>query len=131
MNILAQRNCEKPLLQYHHYIFQGQEWTRKPNNTTVIRVNQNVNQNPNHNQYRSNIGVNYSTHPACHENYGIGDAENEPLYDPVPPRDYESHDFDANPLDERNRRLMYEKENIVLYDPPGDDRIGYSAKVGI
>ncbi|XP_063991869.1 uncharacterized protein LOC135170204 isoform X1 [Diachasmimorpha longicaudata] len=105
---------------------QGQDWTRKPNNTTVIRVNQNVNQNTN--QYRSNIGVNYSTHPACHGNYGITDPGNEPLYDPVTPREYESHDFDANPLDERNRRLMYEKENIVLYDPPGDDRITYSAK---
>lgn len=55
------------------------------------------------------------------------EARNEPLYDPVPPTDYECHDFDANPLDERNRRLHDEKDNgNSHYNPSGDDRIPYN-----
>lgn len=128
-------------------LFQSPEWTRRPNNTTVIRVNHNVNQNHlNQNQYRSNVSSNvgaggsgnnignsgnsgsvtssFMVHPTNtnHVNYGSRtDTGNEPLYDPVPPRDYESHDFDANPVDERNRRLLYEKESIDLCDPPAPD----------
>lgn len=114
-------------------MFQSPEWTRRPNNTTVIRVNQNNHLN-NENQYHSNAsggggdgGTSSSSmvHPTNntnHVNYGLrSETGNEPLYDPVPPRDYESHDFDANPVEERNRRLLNEKESIDLYDPPASE----------
>lgn len=103
------------------HIDQAPEWTRKPNNTTVIRVNQSSNQNQNHRpavpggQYHFNPRGNYED-----------DIDNEPLYDPVAPRiDYEVHDFDANPRDEANRRLAYRRDNVrqqdVIYDGPADD----------
>ncbi|XP_078048671.1 uncharacterized protein LOC144476025 [Augochlora pura] len=95
---------------------QAQEWTRKPNNTTVIRINQNQNQNHRH-----------MTGPG-HPNSRSYDEEidNEPLYDPVAPRiDYEVHDFDANPRDEANRRLAYRRDSCrqqeYIYDGPTDD----------
>lgn len=96
-------------------IRQAQEWTRKPNNTTVIRINQSQNQNHRYPPGRLNSRGNYED-----------DIDNEPLYDPVAPRiDYEVHDFDANPRDEANRRLAYRRDNIrqqdVIYDGPADD----------
>ncbi|XP_071642124.1 uncharacterized protein [Temnothorax longispinosus] len=102
------------------HVDQAPEWSRKPNNTTVIRVNQSSNQNQNHRpvpggQYHFNPRGNYDD-----------DIDNEPLYDPVAPRiDYEVHDFDANPRDEANRRLAYRRDNArqqdVIYDGPADD----------
>ncbi|XP_011158834.2 uncharacterized protein LOC105195214 isoform X3 [Solenopsis invicta] len=99
---------------------QAPEWSRKPNNTTVIRVNQSLNQNQNH---RPVLGGQY--HLNARGNYD-DDIDNEPLYDPVAPRiDYEVHDFDANPRDEANRRLAYRRDNArqqdVIYDGPADD----------
>lgn len=96
-------------------IRQAQEWTRKPNNTTVIRINQSQNQNHRYPPGRLNSRGNYED-----------DIDNEPLYDPVAPRiDYEVHDFDANPRDEANRRLAYRRDNVrqqdVIYDGPADD----------
>nr|XP_012218052.1 PREDICTED: uncharacterized protein LOC105669585 isoform X1 [Linepithema humile] len=108
------------------HVDQAQEWSRKPNNTTVIRVNQSSNQNQNQNhrpipgeQYHFNSRGNYED-----------DIDNEPLYDPVAPRiDYEVHDFDANPRDEANRRLAYRRDNArqqdVIYDGPADDLPAY------
>ncbi|XP_034171689.2 uncharacterized protein LOC117600397 isoform X2 [Osmia lignaria lignaria] len=99
----------------------SQEWTRKPNNTTVIRINQNQNQNQNQNhRFMGGQG-----RPNSRDTYE-DDIDNEPLYDPVAPRiDYEVHDFDANPRDEANRRLAYRRDNIrqqdVIYDGPADD----------
>lgn len=108
--------------------FQTQEWTRKPNNTTVIRVNQSSNQQ-NQNQNHRPMGGQYqfNSRGDCEE-----DIDNEPLYDPVAPRiDYEVHDFDANPRDEANRRLAYRLNNIrsqdVIYDGPADDLPMYHA----
>lgn len=120
---------EKKKIIDGHFNFQSQEWARKPNNTTVIRVNHNSNQNQlNQNQYRSNI-VGYPGHPTYRENYGMRlDAGNEPLYDPVTPKDYESHDFDANPHEEKNSRIIYEKDNLDLHNSPADEQINYSWK---
>lgn len=100
---------------------QSQEWTRKPNNTTVIRINQSQNQN--------HRFVNAPGRPNSRGNYE-DDIDNEPLYDPVAPRiDYEVHDFDANPRDEANRRLAYRRDNMrqqdVIYDGPADDMPPY------
>ncbi|XP_014476846.1 PREDICTED: uncharacterized protein LOC106745604 isoform X2 [Dinoponera quadriceps] len=100
------------------HVEQAPEWTRKPNNTTVIRVNQSSNQN-----HRPVPGGQYHFNPRG--NYE-DDIDNEPLYDPVAPRiDYEVHDFDANPRDEANRRLAYRRDNVrqqdVIYDGPADD----------
>ncbi|XP_070159559.1 protein scribble homolog isoform X1 [Polyergus mexicanus] len=101
------------------HVDQAPEWSRKPNNTTVIRVNQSSNQNHRPipgGQYHFNSRGNYED-----------DIDNEPLYDPVAPRiDYEVHDFDANPRDEANRRLAYRRDNArqqqdVIYDGPADD----------
>ncbi|XP_018360989.1 PREDICTED: uncharacterized protein LOC108759840 [Trachymyrmex cornetzi] len=102
------------------HVDQAPEWSRKPNNTTVIRVNQSSNQNQNH---RPILGGQYHFNPRG--NYD-DDIDNEPLYDPVAPRiDYEVHDFDANPRDEANRRLAYRRDNArqqdVIYDGPADD----------
>ncbi|KAG5331939.1 USH1C protein, partial [Acromyrmex charruanus] len=102
------------------HVDQAPEWSRKPNNTTVIRVNQSSNQNQNH---RPVLGGQYHFNPRG--NYD-DDIDNEPLYDPVAPRiDYEVHDFDANPRDEANRRLAYRRDNArqqdVIYDGPADD----------
>ncbi|XP_046817844.1 uncharacterized protein LOC124423754 isoform X1 [Vespa crabro] len=110
------------------HVDQAQEWIRKANNTTVIRVNQNQGlvQNQNHRQVppghrRLNSRGNYED-----------EIDNEPLYDPVAPRiDYEVHDFDANPRDEANRRLAYRRDNIrqqdVIYDGPADELPLYHA----
>lgn len=96
---------------------QPQEWTRKPNNTTVIRINQSQNQN-----HRHMAGPGHPNSRSYDE-----DMDNEPLYDPVAPRvGYEVHDFDANPRDEANRRLAYRRDNCsrqqdYIYDGPTDD----------
>ncbi|XP_076676131.1 uncharacterized protein LOC143373107 isoform X2 [Andrena cerasifolii] len=97
------------------HVDQAQEWTRKPNNTTVIRINQNQNH-----RLIGGPGLPNSRGPYEDE------IDNEPLYDPVAPRiDYEVHDFDANPRDEANRRLAYRRDNCrqqdVIYDGPTDD----------
>ncbi|XP_066589655.1 uncharacterized protein [Prorops nasuta] len=96
-----------------NHLDQSPEWTRKPNNTTVIRVNQNDNRG--------------STQP-MHLSGEYEDDMNsgEPLYDPVAPRiDYEVHDFDANPREEANRRLAYRRQRDVIYDGSGDQTQNY------
>ncbi|XP_053974985.1 uncharacterized protein LOC128874347 isoform X1 [Hylaeus volcanicus] len=103
------------------HVDQTQEWTRKPNNTTVIRINQNQNQN-----HRLMGGPGHPNMGGSYED----DIDNEPLYDPVAPRiDYEVHDFDANPRDEANRRLAYRRDNCrqqdYIYDGPADDVLPY------
>ncbi|XP_014216183.1 uncharacterized protein LOC106644971 [Copidosoma floridanum] len=110
---------------------QSQEWTRKPNNTTVIRISQNhgTSNNPyasqQHQQYPT-----YHTHirrgsaprllPSMMRSGANGamyddnnDVDEEPLYDPVAPKDFESHDFDANPRDELDRRAEYRREHGI------------------
>ncbi|KAI4501986.1 hypothetical protein M0802_002668 [Mischocyttarus mexicanus] len=115
------------------HVDQAQEWIRKANNTTVIRVNQNqgLMQNQNHRQLPPGGGGGGHRRLNSRGNYE-DDIDNEPLYDPVAPRiDYEVHDFDANPRDEANRRLAYRRDNIrqqdVIYDGPADELPLYHA----
>lgn len=62
------------------------------------------------------------------------DMAEEPLYDPVPSRDFEVHDFDANPVDEINRRADYRRDHNsceIVYNNPAEERVIYpSQKVG-
>lgn len=52
------------------------------------------------------------------------ELDEEPLYDPVAPKDYECHDFDANPRDEIDRRAEYRREHgIREYEPTTVDDI--------
>lgn len=70
----------------------------------------------------------YPCHPAYRQNHNASPKvdNEEPLYDPVAPRDYESHDFDANPRDERTRRTSYDRDNGPTYDCPMDERNSYN-----
>lgn len=113
----AKPKIERFLFCFYQRMKQAPEWSRKPNNTTVIRINE-------------NMKPGYPCHPAYRQNQNTPgltglDNEEEPLYDPVAPRDYESHDFDANPRDARNCRTCYVRDNAsIIYDcpPPIDER---------
>ncbi|XP_015593443.1 uncharacterized protein LOC107266919 [Cephus cinctus] len=96
-----------------NHVDQVQEWTRKPNNTTVIRVNQNQNQN----LYQRNI-QNHS-HPASRGNVDNLNKGTEPLYDPVAPRiDYEVHDFDRNIHEQVTKRPYQRDKGPIIHDGP-------------
>ena len=111
---------------------------RKPNNTTVIRISQShpphyppSHPHGHHPQQQQQYGRRVPTmnrHP--HQQHvrtgsnGIYDdagqdemlLDEEPLYDPVAPKDYECHDFDANPRDELDRRAEYRREHGIRND---------------
>ncbi|KAJ8664829.1 hypothetical protein QAD02_006491 [Eretmocerus hayati] len=106
-----------------NHIEQHQDWVRKPNNTTVIRISPGQNYGPqcvpqNHQQYQQQQHYRRMPNSRSYDD----DYDEEPLYDPVAPRDYECHDFDANPRDEIDRRAEYRREHgIREYDLRGDD----------
>lgn len=55
----------------------------------------------------------------------------EPLYDPVAPRDFEVHDFDANPCDEINRRSDFRRQHNsceIVYNNLPDECIMYPSQ---
>lgn len=86
------------------------EWTRKPNNTTVIRVNQRPGE----------PGAYLGRGP--HSGYRPGDDEDdEPLYDPVAVSrgGYETHYFEADGDVEARRSEMMDSNGgcSPLYDP--------------
>uniref|UniRef100_A0ABD2W901 PDZ domain-containing protein n=1 Tax=Trichogramma kaykai TaxID=54128 RepID=A0ABD2W901_9HYME len=109
-----------------------QEWTRKPNNTTIIRINQSHHGTPQHHhqfhqsqqqqqqQQQHHRPGTYGSQtmrrpppprPPVRASYEEGD---EPIYDPVAPKDFECHDFDANPRDELDRRAEYRREHGII-----------------
>ncbi|XP_058794768.1 uncharacterized protein LOC131666270 [Phymastichus coffea] len=103
------RNCCPPSINAAGpsdwgHVEQSQEWMRKVNNTTVIRIGQQQQQQQQ--QYQARRGP----PPPLRRN---GYDDDEPIYDPVAPRDYECHDFDANPRDELDRRAEYRREHGI------------------
>ncbi|CAB0036388.1 unnamed protein product [Trichogramma brassicae] len=111
-----------------------QEWTHKPNNTTIIRINQSHHGTPQHHhqfhqsqqqqqqqqQQQHHRPGTYGSQtmrrpppprPPVRASYEEGD---EPIYDPVAPKDFECHDFDANPRDELDRRAEYRREHGII-----------------
>lgn len=87
------------------------EWTRKPNNTTVIRVNQRPGSDPGVFQGRAP----HSGYRPCEE------EDEEPLYDPVAVSrgGYETHYFETDGDVESRRADMTDTGGICspLYDP--------------
>ncbi|XP_001605090.2 lysine-specific demethylase 6B isoform X1 [Nasonia vitripennis] len=109
---------------------QSQEWTRKANNTTIIRINQQPSQTyggpPQHQQHVRRGSGSMPRAPLMMRSLydDASELDEEPLYDPVAPKDYECHDFDANPRDEIDRRAEYRREHgIREYEPTTVDDI--------